>query len=148
MAIKRILAATDFDELATVAVRYAADLARSAGAELIILFADPFAPPPEFTVDQVDNIAAAIEQARVRALQELNRYAESLIGNDISWRAIVAVGTPAASIIRTAQEEHADLIAMGTHGRSGLRRLLLGSVAERVMREAPVPLLTIRNPAP
>jgi nucleotide-binding universal stress UspA family protein len=57
-------------------------------------------------------------------------------------------GIPADEIIRLAKAEHADLIVMGTHGRSGLRRLLMGSVAEEVVRKSPVPVLTLREAEP
>ncbi|HUP46927.1 MAG TPA: universal stress protein [Thermoanaerobaculia bacterium] len=147
MNVKRILAATDFSDLASAAVRHAAGLARDSGAELIILYADPFEPPAEFMSSQVDTIARDLERSQERALEELRRYAAEHVGDTVKWRAVVAVGTPAAAIVKAAEEEGVDLIAMGTHGRSGLQRLILGSVAERVMREAPVPVLTVRKAA-
>ena len=147
MAVQRILAATDFSALASAAVRHAAEIARNSNAELIILYADPFDPPAEFTAGQVDEIAKHLERSRKRAQEELERYAAQQTGQGVRWRAIVAVGTPAAAIVKAAREQGADLIAMGTHGRTGLRRLFLGSVAERVMRDAPVPVLTVREAA-
>jgi universal stress protein A len=60
----------------------------------------------------------------------------------------VAEGDPAEMILRVAEEVHADLIVMGTHGRTGLSRLLMGSVAEQVVRRAPCPVLTMKAPFP
>ena len=58
----------------------------------------------------------------------------------------VIMGDPVSTIIRVAEEEHVDLIVMGTHGRTGLAHALLGSVAEKVVRKAPCPVLTVRHP--
>jgi nucleotide-binding universal stress UspA family protein len=63
-----------------------------------------------------------------------------------TWEVEVAVGHPADTIVRIAQERGADLIVMGTHGRTGLQHVLLGSVAEKVVRLAPCPVLTVRTP--
>ena len=67
-------------------------------------------------------------------------------GIKASWR--LQVGVPFEEIVRVAKEEHADMIVMGAHGRSGLNRVLLGSVAERVIRLAPCPVLTVRQAKP
>jgi nucleotide-binding universal stress UspA family protein len=79
------------------------------------------------------------EEALTR-LQDLMRGAF-----DGQWNAEVAVGHPADTIVRMAQERGADLIVMGTHGRTGLQHVLLGSVAEKVVRLAPCPVLTVRH---
>ena len=65
-----------------------------------------------------------------------------------TWDVEVAVGHPADTIVRVAQERGADLIVMGTHGRTGLQHVLLGSVAEKVVRLAPCPVLTVRDKNP
>jgi nucleotide-binding universal stress UspA family protein len=65
-------------------------------------------------------------------------------GVKASWRA--TTGVPSEEIVEIARQEHAEMIVMGTHGRSGLDRILLGSVAERVIRLAPCPVLTVRQP--
>jgi len=67
--------------------------------------------------------------------------------DDIRAERRFARGDPAEQILRVANEIHADLIVMGTHGRTGLERLLMGSVAEQVLRQAPCPVLTVRNPS-
>lgn len=96
-------------------------------------------PPPSPTVVRRD----PNEEALTR-LQDLMRGAF-----DGQWDAEVAVGHAADTIVRFAQERGADLIVMGTHGRTGLGHVLLGSVAEKVVRLAPCPVLTVRHkPAP
>jgi len=65
-----------------------------------------------------------------------------------AWEVETAAGHPADAIVRTAEERHADLIVMGTHGRTGLSHVLLGSVAEKVVRLAPCPVLTVRHKSP
>jgi len=89
----------------------------------------------------VEPITGAEEDARKR----LNRIASESLAH--SYEIVVVTGDPAASIIVAAQEHAADLIVMATHGRTGLSHFFLGSVAERVVRESSVPVMTVRAPA-
>jgi nucleotide-binding universal stress UspA family protein len=75
---------------------------------------------------------------------ELHDFAEKNQTDITAEQAVVAVGRPAEEILRVAREEEIDLIVMGTHGRTGVRHLLLGSVAEAVTRHAPCPVFTVR----
>jgi universal stress protein A len=144
--MRKIVVGTDFSELATAALRVAADLAAKTGAELIIVYADPFEPPAEFTSREIADVAQSIEASKRLAGEELTRYVAASVPPGIKWRASVIEGFPAAVIRDIADKENADLIAVGTHGRTGLQRLLLGSVAEELMRTAKVPVLTARMP--
>jgi nucleotide-binding universal stress UspA family protein len=91
--------------------------------------------PMEITLEGVDE---ALREEGETALTDLERLAEGVpVETDI------AEGTPAQEIIGYAREEPVDVIVMGTHGRSGVDRLLLGSVAERIVRSSPVPVLTV-----
>lgn len=145
---ERILVATDFNELATAALRLAAGIAVRSGGELIVVYADRFEPPAEFTAAQIGSLIESIDASRVAASDELRRYVEATLRDvPVSRRTIVAEGTPAASILRVAESERVDLIVMGTHGRGGIQRLLAGSVAERVVAESTVPVLTVRSTA-
>lgn len=144
--IQKILAATDFNELATAAVRLAAGIASRSGGELIVLYADRFEPPAEFTAAQFASLIDSIEASRAGARDELARYVEATLeGMTVRRRTIVAEGAPAASILKVAEAEDVSLIVMGTHGRGGIKRLFAGSVAERVIAEAAVPVLTVRS---
>jgi len=86
-----------------------------------------------------EGLSRALEQEGRVALEELERRAAS-----VPHETAITDGSPAKEIVRYATEHDCDLIVMGTHGRSGVDRLLLGSVAERVVRSSPVPVLTVR----
>jgi nucleotide-binding universal stress UspA family protein len=81
-----------------------------------------------------------------RVTDYLNKAGESLREKGVSVSAIVSSGNAADEIIKAAEENKVDLIAMSTHGRSGLRRLAFGSVTDKVLRRSPVPVLTVRAP--
>lgn len=145
MEIKRILAPTDFSELAARSLEYAVELATRTGAELVVMYADPFRPPPQFTSDQMDDVVASLERRRIAAMRELELHAAKIVPDGVSLRTLLVEDTPAAAILRIADDVDADLIVMGTHGRSGFNRFLMGSVTERVLHETTRPLLTVRE---
>lgn len=143
---KRILAATDFNELATAAMRLAAGIASRSGGELTVVYADRFEPPAEFTAAQFASMVESIEASQRAAKRELDAYLDKhLAGLSIRYRGVVADGSTAESILRLAGQEGSELIVMGTHGRGGIERLITGSVAERVIAESNVPVLTVRS---
>lgn len=139
-----ILCPTDFSELATFALRYAAELARCSNARLLVIYADPFLPPPHFTLGQVEELLHALERAKAATRRHLAEYVQNIVGESVPTETQLVEDTPARAILTTAREHRADLIVMGTHGRSGLSRVMLGSVTERVLRESDRPVLTIR----
>jgi nucleotide-binding universal stress UspA family protein len=140
LPIHTILHPTDFSDRSDRALILACALARDYGARLIVLhvaplptlvYAEGVVPPdPELT------LGAAREQLNRLTVPDANVRAERRFEQ----------GDPAAGILRVARELPADLIVMGTHGRTGLRRLLMGSVAEQVVRQAPCPVLTVTAP--
>ena len=146
--LERILFPFDFSELSLQGLHYARSFAESYGAELHVLHvldeacqywmalgpnSVPVGPPPEELL--------AVSQREMAAFVQ-----EHLADAGFPVKAEVLVGRPFMEIIRYARERQIDLIVLGTHGRSGLRHVLLGSVAERVVRKAPCPVLTIRHP--
>ena len=148
---KRILAAVDGSRGARLALDEAIKIAKASGAEIVAVFVVEHAPQlvdvgavymPEQGADaaRVDAATAALDEAR-----ELLR--EHGVGG--AARAIDAYGDGIAQVLaRAADECEADLIVMGTHGRQGMRRMLLGSVAEALLRKAHMPVLLVRhNPA-
>jgi universal stress protein A len=137
--IHTILHPTDFSEQAEYALRLACSLARDYGARLIVLHVIP--PPPVVYGEGV--IPPDPEGQREEHRAQLHQLPIPVAGIPVERR--LADGDPAAAIIRAAQEFGTDLIVMGTHGRTGLGRLLMGSVAERVMRRAPCPVLTVKT---
>jgi nucleotide-binding universal stress UspA family protein len=142
LAIKIVLHPTDFSERSELAFRLACVVAREYGARLVLAHViEPAAavavdgslmPPPE-----VDQEAL---WARLRALRPNNPKVP------VEHRLVE--GAAAAEILRLAGETKADVIVMGTHGRRGLGRLLMGSVAEQVVRKAPCPVITVKAPLP
>lgn len=145
--LKLILCPTDFSELATFALGLASDLASCSGAALLVMHAEPFVPPVYFTAGQIDELAAVGEQTRQAAEEYLHRYAAEKVKNTVPMEVAVSNEHPVSAILNSARARNADLIVMGTHGRSGLSRVMLGSVTERVLREAGIPVLSVRAPA-
>lgn len=142
---KVILSPTDFSELATFSMGYAQKLASCSGARLVIAYADPFLPPPHFTALQMDTVVESLDNSKQAARDYLSRYAKEVVTAAIEVETLVVEDLPVPAIVRTAVEKNADLIVMGTHGRSGISRAMLGSVTERVLRETTRPVLTIRK---
>ena len=140
LAVKTILHPTDFSAGADTAFRFARALARDYGARLVVLHAA--ALPPAAIVGGVMIPAPSVEQEPIR--EQLRwRLADA---PDVNGEARLAEGDAAPAILRAAKDVGADLIVMGTHGRTGLGRLLMGSVAEQVVRKATCPVLTVKCP--
>jgi nucleotide-binding universal stress UspA family protein len=142
---KLILCPTDFSEPATLALHYGKHLADCFGARLVVLYADPFSPPPYFTSGQVEELAKTIENFKVAAHEYLTRYVSEHVGGSSNVEMVVVENQTVPAILLTAEEKKADMIAMGTHGRSGINRLMLGSVTEKVLHETDRPVLTVRE---
>ena len=142
---KTILCPTDFSEPATLALRYGKHLADCFDARLVVLYADPFSPPPYFTAGEVEDLAKTIERIKGEAHQYLTRYVTEHIGGSGKVEGVVAENQTVPAILLTAEEKKAGMIIMGTHGRSGINRLTLGSVTEKVLHETDRPVLTVRE---
>ena len=144
---KTILVATDFSEASEHALEYAHTLAHSMGARLHLLHV---VPDPVLASAWSEAYAYDLtvlgEHVRTQAEQEISKRARSF--GDVAVTTEVVIGNPAATIAATAVTRGVDMIVMGTHGRSGFSHFFLGSVAERVVRYGPCPVLTIRQPVP
>ncbi len=138
MNIKRILLPTDFSECAEAAVELATALARDHNAEVILLHVDnPFVPSAG------DAVAHAVAQpTREELLERLERV--KLSDPLVITQRRLASGDPSSEILRFAQHNDVDLIVLGTHGRNGVLRALMGSTSESVVRGATCPVATIR----
>jgi nucleotide-binding universal stress UspA family protein len=141
LAIKTILHPTDFSKRAEYAFQLACALARDYGARLLIAHVKT---PPAAVYGEMG--ALPPEPAEVEeALKEwLNRIRP--VDERITVDHFFLVGEPAEEIVRLAGKQRADIIVMGTHGRRGFGRLLMGSVAEQVVRKAACPVVTIKAP--
>ena len=142
---KTILCPVDFGELSAHALRHANLLAGCGNAKVIAIYANWFEAPAYFTAGRVENLQKQYREALGEAERSLRAFVDSTLrenGGKVVTRVVEAL--PADGIRDMAASTGADLIVMGTHGRSGLNRWMLGSVTERVLRESPVPLLTVR----
>jgi nucleotide-binding universal stress UspA family protein len=145
--IKTIVVPTDFSDDATLAIRTAERVFGPEDRDSKLVLVHAYHLPVEFTalgaVPMAPRLFAdAAEQARER----LEQTAKPLRETGLRVETVAQEGYPPLVIEEAAREANADLITMGTHGRSGLRHLLLGSTAERVVQHAPCPVLTIRRP--
>ena len=137
---EKILLPTDGSDAGNPAVEEAIGLARETGAALHVLFVVEDIPyAPEMMDDRVEAQLRAVGE---EALETIRTRADEA---GVEIVADMREGAPHTSIIDYIEETDCDLVVMGTHGRSGLDRYLLGSVTERVVRTAPVPVLTVRR---
>jgi nucleotide-binding universal stress UspA family protein len=137
--LKQILVATDFSEVSTAAIDYGRDLARTFGTSLRLLHVmeNPFLRPSP--ADPHTLKAAALRHLMDRLTDEDREALHATAALETS-------DDPAGEIVKQAKTHAVDLIVLGTHGRGGVAHLLLGSVAEKVVRTAPCPVLTVRHP--
>lgn len=140
LAIKTILHPTDFSERSEPAFRLACALARDYGARLVVVHVEAFP-----SVLYGEGIALPVSAVDQQALKD-----ELLRVKSPDARVVVEhrlfKGDAAAEIVAAAEDTKADIIVMGSHGRTGLARMVLGSVAEKVMRRAPCPVVTVKPP--
>ena len=138
-----ILCAVDFTASSRTALEHAADLARRFDARLALVHvwrgaraAGPglAVAPPALTLGEEAELG--------RKLDDWKREAERLAGREVP--AVLTSGAPAEDVVRLAAERHVDLVVVGTHGRTGVRHALLGSVAEGIVRQAPCAVLVAR----
>ncbi len=143
---KRILVPTDFSAPSDAAWEYARAVAGRFGASLHLLHVadDPYRAmySAEVFVPEFEGLR---EEILDNALGRLKRMITPRDVSELHTTADAVVGTPAAAIVEYAAAADIDLIVMGTHGRGGVSHLLMGSVAERVVRTAPCPVLTVRH---
>jgi nucleotide-binding universal stress UspA family protein len=142
LAIGTILHPTDFSKEAGYAFNVACALARDSRARLVVLHVER---PPLMTLGGTAGVPPLpTEYDRQQLLDELHLLQPTV--PDIVMEHRLEHGEPAPVILAVAKQIGADLIVIGTHGRTGLRRLLMGSVAEQVVRKASCPVLTVKNP--
>ena len=148
IALKRILVATDFGDAAGVALDYGREFARTFGASLDVLHVADNAIARGFGVDGFTVDYSALQRdLEAAARKQLDALLDEEDRTMLHAKPVLLIsGSPALAIVEYARESQADLILMGTHGRGGMAHLLMGSVAERVVRIAPCPVLTVRHP--
>lgn len=147
MPYKKILIATDGSEHVKKAVAHAIELAKLSGAEFHAVYVmdikTDYGPKSYLSTDiSTEGIRSFLNQEGNAAI----KYIEDLAKKEgISTRKWLLEGNPAEEIVRVAEEQSVDLIVMGTLGRSGIEKFLLGSVADKVIRSSRIPVLTVRK---
>jgi nucleotide-binding universal stress UspA family protein len=142
----KVLVPTDFSEPSRKALAYGQALASAFGASLHVLHAVEEPLTQGWTGYGVASVLPGLrEEAMSEAQRRLDDAVPASVRDAQPTELVIRVGDPFAEIVRFARERGADVIVMGTHGRGGMAHLLLGSVAERVVRTAPCPVLTVRE---
>ncbi|MBI4002074.1 MAG: universal stress protein [Nitrospira defluvii] len=139
--VKRILFATDFSACADRAMAYAGTLAAAWKAELCVMTVLEFYPgmDPDYTVNKM-----YLDHVRAEATRQLEAVQARIKGNGQEITTRIEIGIPSQAVQTVAQTTAADLLVVGTHGRTGLDHVLIGSTAERVVRTAPCPVLAVK----
>jgi nucleotide-binding universal stress UspA family protein len=146
--IRKILFATDFSDNSRYALAYALSFAKKYDAQLYILHviqqpSYPLGMYAEISFDAMDKFNRNISQAVEKEMETLR---EKDLQGFTKYECLIVHGAPFLEILRTAREKEAGLIIVGTHGRTGLDHVLFGSTAEKVVRRAPCPVLSVRLP--
>jgi nucleotide-binding universal stress UspA family protein len=148
IALKKILVATDFGEPSEAALAYGRELARSFGAQLTVLHVAENVAARAYGADGIVFVEPELQHDVDAAAR---KRVDALLSNedrDVLRAAalVITSNVTAGTIVEYAKSASVDLIVMGTHGRGAVAHLLMGSVAERVVRTAPCPVLTVRHP--
>jgi universal stress protein A len=144
--IRKVLVPIDFSDYSKNALKYAAQFAQQFKAKMFLVYVvEPMIYPADFSMGQVAIPSTDIDLQK-RGDEELNNLAKSLIDPSVEVEIIIKTGKPFVEINETAIEKDIDLIIMASHGHTGVEHLLFGSTAEKVVRKAPCPVLTLREP--
>ncbi len=144
--INKILVPIDFSDYSKKALQYTVKFAKQFNSEISLLYViEPVIYPADLSMGQMVIPNADVDYGE-KAEEELNVLAKSEIGDLLNYKIMVKTGKPFMEIIDTATEIDADLIIISTHGHTGVEHLLFGSTSEKVVRKAPCPVLTMREP--
>ncbi|MEX0938740.1 MAG: universal stress protein [Pirellulales bacterium] len=140
MKIQKIIFPTDFSHASDAAMAFASSLARDTGAKMLIVHVEE---PP--TAYGGGNLYYGVPEPERDALMEMLERLKPTT-DDVPYEHRLLSGDPARQVIELAEQEKAGLIVMGTHGRTGILRLLMGSVAEEIVRRSSCPVVTFKAP--
>lgn len=145
--IQRVLVPMDFSEHSEIALLYGCELARQSDAELHLMhvLADPAVEHPDFGLSMIP-VGQLQDELRERVEQDLEALEIPEVAKDLTIHRVLRTGVAFSEIIHYAETENIDLVIVGTHGRNALAQLLIGSVAEKVVRRSPCPVLSVRHP--
>jgi nucleotide-binding universal stress UspA family protein len=142
---KKILCPVDFEDNSVQAVAEASALALNGNAVLCLLHVVQINPLAEQGAAEGFAAGSLYEAQEDAARDRVSRLAANIPAG-VKYEVVVEIGEPGDNILGAAKKHGADLVVMATHGRSGLRQLVLGSIAQRIVRECGVPVLTVRPP--
>ncbi|MGB5849715.1 MAG: universal stress protein [Ignavibacteriaceae bacterium] len=146
LEIKKILVPIDFSDYSKSSLKYAARFAQKFNSEITLIYVvEPVIYPPDFSMGQIA-IPSVNAEWDLKAKEELEKLGKQEIPESIKVSIIIKTGKPFLEIIDAAAVENIDLIIIATHGHSGIEHILFGSTAEKVVRKAPCPVLTLREP--
>lgn len=146
VSIKKMLCPVDYSVCSSEAMKYAAHIACGEEAKLYLMHVIDirgFGHESPLDFEMPKPSPETIERIRKELQEDLVHERD---GKKVQVEAIVVVGKPVEEILKAAKEKAVDMIVMGTHGRTGLPHVIIGSVAENVVRKAPCPVLTVRHP--
>ena len=146
LPVRKLLVPTDFSEPSYRGVKAADELARHFGAELIMIHVVTtiqFVPPNGPPIPAGQQLSTLLNELTEAAKRSISQTIEEKISEGVASRSFVLIGGPAEEIVRMAVEEKVDAIVIATHGLTGWRRFIFGSVAEKVVRLAECPVVTI-----
>ena len=141
--VSKILAPTDCSEASTDALSYSVKIAKKNGAELIVLYIVPYLKNTvsNFLFKEKDS-NLTVKKA---AMNQLGEFWQSLSEHEIEADLVVKYGDPFTEILSCAKSRKNDVIVMGTSGRTGLKHVVMGSVAEKIVRYSPIPVLVVKH---
>lgn len=146
---KKILCPTDFSEAALCGIKMAREMAVRFDSEIILLNVHkpiPHLPSPRMEASDITFDISSYEKAIIAdAEHALAAIRDDLLGDVVKTSLVVHIGTPSKGILHVAEEENVDAIFMATHGRTGLSKIMFGSTAQRVLRRATCPVMSIRS---
>jgi nucleotide-binding universal stress UspA family protein len=145
--IRKILCPVDFSESSEHALEYAVAFAETYQAELVLVHVMDYAAIDVLDYPTAFEFSSQInEKLKEISEERLSQLTETKRGEYAKVSSRLCTGTPFLELVNIARDEAVDLIVMGTHGRSGLAHVFMGSVAEKVVRKAPCPVLTVKHP--
>lgn len=144
--IERIVCAVDFSENSEYALRYAIGLARIFNAELRLVHVVELPFLPSYSLAGVPDLSLPVEAVEQGARERMQEALEACREAFPQAEGEVRTGAAFVEVIAYARQVEADLIVVGTHGRTGLSHMLMGSVAEKIIRKAPCPVLSVKHP--
>jgi nucleotide-binding universal stress UspA family protein len=140
---KRILCPVDFSDQSAMALRTAGMVALAFGSEVTVLHVQRLETPVYFTAAQTKALQTQLRRSARSAKKHLSEFAQEHLPPEVVHHTLVVESEPVSAILKIQHEIGADMIAMGTHGRGGLARVRLGSIAESVLHQAEFPILTV-----